>query len=162
MPYTVQDHTCVNGGPPRVHSIIIDGRERPVSFTFGVPLEMPEAHARKFLRDPAFEVMDEKGNQIRPAIPITRGFDRTELAEHECVARLDELTIDSLVERAGPLPGGERMNHKVGKTALIAFLIASRKKKLRQNLSPEVRDTSGDTDEMSDGELARMAEIETA
>jgi len=164
-PWSVQDTTCVAGGPKRTHEIIVDGHIKPQSFEYGVPLAMPETHARKFVHIPEFIVLNAEGKRVKPAIPITMGFDasgKLTLAEDQCVARLDELSMESLLSRAAPLLGGEKMTLKTGKSAVIAFLIDARKKKITQNISTDKRDGDVETDEMSDAEMRRMAEFEVA
>ena len=163
-PWTVQDTTCVAGGPKRTHEIIVDGRIKPCTFEYGVPLSMQESHARKFVHIPEFIVLNAEGKRVKPAIPITLGFDasgKLTLAEDQCVARLDELSMESLLSRAAPLLGGEKMTLKTGKATVIAFLIEARKK-ITQNLSPERRESDGEADEMSDAEVKRLAELEAA
>jgi hypothetical protein len=158
-PWTVQDTTCVAGGPRRTHEIIVDGLIKPCTFEYGIPLPLPESHACKFVHIPEFIVTNAEGKRVKPAIPITAGFDASgkfALAEDQCVARLDELSMESLLARAAPLVGGEKMTLKTGKATVIAFLIESRKKKLVQNISQ----AKPEPDEMSDLELQRMAELE--
>jgi len=160
--WTVVDTNC-KASETRTHAIMVDGQERPYTFKYAEDLPMPEAHARKFVHDLAFDVKNADGRRIKPAIPITKGFDgRFTLDDDQCVARLDELSMESLLDRAAPLPGGEKLSLKSGKAAVIKFLIDARKKKLTQNLSPEKRETDGETDEMSAAELQRMAELEAA
>lgn len=164
-PWSVQDTTCVAGGPKRTHEIIVDGLIKPCAFEYGVPLTMPESHARKFVHIPEFIVLNAEGKRVKPAISITLGFDaagKLTLADDQCVARLDELSMESLLSRASPLLGGEKMTLKTGKATVIAFLIEARKKKLVQNISTEKRASGDDADEMSDAEVQRMAELEAA
>lgn len=167
-PWSVVDTTCVAGGPKRTHEIIVDGLVKPYHFEYGVPHPMPEAHARKFVHIPEFTVTNAEGRRVKAAIPITRGFDKDgklTLLDDECVARLEELSMESLLDRAAPLQGGEKLSLKSGKAAVTKFLVEARKKKLTQNLSREKRETDGETEDMSadDEFMKRLAtELENA
>lgn len=170
--WSVLDTTCVSTPPPnaapgtkalpRVHEHLFDDGVRSYEFYFGKRLEMTEAEARKFVMHESFHVFNTDGDRVLPTITVFRGFgDTTEkLADNECVARFDELTIEALHERAAPLPGGEHINRKTGKAGIIAFLISSRKKKLNQNRSAETREVGGDVDDLDPRDVARMMELE--
>ena len=158
-PWTVQDTNC-KPEETRTHEIVVDGLIKAYPFKYGVELSMPEGNARKFMHDPAFIVKNPEGRRVKPAISITRGFDASGnliLADDECVARLEELSMESLLDRAAPMKDGEKLSLKSGKAAVIKFLTEARRTKIAQNISP-VKDLA--VDEMSDLDFKRMAELE--
>lgn len=162
-PWTVRDTNC-KLDETRTHEIVVDGAIKAYKFTYHADVPMPEGHAKKYMHDDAFVVLRPDGQRVKAAISITRGFDANKLvlAADECVARLEELSMESLLDRAAPMAGGETLSLRSGKKAVIEFLIQARKKKITQNLSPEKREAGGDVEDMSEAELKRIAELEAA
>ena len=157
-PWTVQDTTC-KPDETRTHQIVVDGIIKSYDFKYFAEIHMPEGHARKFVHIPEFIVTNPDGRRVKAAISITRGFDANgnmTLADDECIARLEELSMESLLDRAAPMKDGEKLSLKSGKAAVIKFLTEARRKKLTQNLSPE----KVAADELSDIELKRLGELE--
>lgn len=151
----VQDTTATAVSGMRTHDILCDGRVFQYSFKPGEALEMPPAHAWKFVPIDSFIVTDEKDNRIRQTIPITKGVETGQLKDDECIARYEELTIEALLSRAVPLPGGERMGRQSGKEGLAAFLIAARKTKTPS--APAADTASGEAvEELEPEEAAKL------
>ncbi len=156
MPLKVLDTTATPEGGNRRHEIIINGVKRAYTFEPLVPLDMPDAHARKFVEIDSFHVIDDEGNRLRTLIPITRGFGEqtpkgTLLGSDECIARLDELTFEALLARCGPLAGGERMKRTDTKETLVAFLLSARAAKIQVAVPTKV--AAEDIDDADDDEL---------
>lgn len=85
---------------------------------------MPEHHARTFLRDEAFEVLDEHGQRVRPlSEDAMLRVAPAALAPQMVIANLDELTSEALVTRASIKPGGSRYTSVTPREILINFLI---------------------------------------
>ena len=84
--------------------------------------KMPKAHALVFLRDTAFVVFDEAGQQVRalPKAAISEGA-ALQLEPGQTVAEYDELLDDALLARALMRPGGSQAEGMT-RAALIAFL----------------------------------------
>ena len=177
--WSVIDTTCVNTpppnalpgspAPPRVHDLVINGQVRSYIFNYGKPLEMTEAEARKFMAIEAFQVFNTQGDRVLPTVSVFEGIgtNRRELANNECIARFDELTLDSLRDRAAPLPGGENIiRANTPKAEVIAFMIGARKKKQALERAPEKAPARSfdpdDVDDMDEMEARRMAEFEDA
>jgi len=97
-----------------------DGSEKPRVHVIGgvkyglwsdKDTKMPEAHARIFLKDPAFRVFNDAGDEIAPltqAMKTKTGEAIPALQPGEVVANLTELTDDALKTRLAMFPGGDR------------------------------------------------------
>jgi hypothetical protein len=86
---------------------------------------VPENIARKFLVDPAFEVLNEDGQPVAsmPDQAKERGqAGNVRLKNDEVIARLDELNRDALMARAARIPGGEKFNRNTKRETLIDWL----------------------------------------
>ncbi len=156
MPLKVLDTTATPEGGNRRHEIMIEGRVRAYTFEPGVPLGMPDTHARKFIEIDSFHVIDDDGNRLRTLIPISRGYGKQTpkgalLASDECIARLDELTFEALLARCGPLPGGERMKRTDTKETLVAFLLAARAAKVAMPVPRKI--AAEDVDDADEDDL---------
>jgi hypothetical protein len=123
----VTDTTCTPAYPTRTHDIMYQGRRAQVTFNYGNPLRLPIDVALKFLKDEAFVVTDEDGNQYDPTpkAPEAAGAE-FKLAPDEIVAKLDELTQEALYLRAKQLNGSDHIKKGTPKTELVAFLAAQR------------------------------------
>lgn len=150
----VFDLTATEAGGPRTHEIVVDKRRVSYKFSVNAPIEMPESHARKFLPIESFAVCDMDEARIFPTVPLNKGVvDKIALADNECVARLEELTIDALVARANVLPGGERISKNYGKDEVITFLLAARKNVVASMRPPKPTD---DDEIIDDEELSTL------
>ncbi|WP_341702622.1 hypothetical protein [Ferrovibrio sp.] len=122
----VTDTTAVPSNPRRVHTVVINGM--PIDYTFeaGKPVEMPAAHAMKFVRVPEFIVTTKEGRRLEPiANPITRHVSIQTLDPGQVVAGLNELTNTALLHRAQVLNGGEKYGANSSRDEVIAFIMAA-------------------------------------
>ena len=154
--FKVTDLCIKPGGGARTHEVSVDGRLIPYSFAFGIPTEMAESHARKLVPIiEGFDVRNEQDIRVLPTIPVTKGYGGKDqlLADDECVARLSELTMPALLERAWVLPGGEKITKNVGKDDIVNFIRDSRKSVERAKFGkPDLG-----SDDMTEEEIAALA-----
>jgi hypothetical protein len=155
--WSVRDKNARESGPgneilPRKHEIL-PGVIYALYFHRDTP--MPEAHARRFLKDGSFEVFDHDGALVPPLSEqaMTRTAPKV-LSPKEVIATLDELSHTSLVTRASILVTGNdpvKINTKTSRDALIEFI---------QMRNAELQATEGDDDaaaeNMTSVELKRM------
>lgn len=155
--YKVFDTSCTGSSRKRTHDVMVDGELRQVEFNYPNAVEMPFAHAMKFLRE-GFIVKDDEGNVVnRPNEQTVESV--VAFGTDSVVARLTELTAESLFTRVATLPGGEAFRANSSKNDMVAFLEESAKKKLgRSKRDPD--DATGG--EMSDAELDSMGLSEAA
>lgn len=137
----VLDTTAI-AGPPREHEQILDGQIKAFKFEAGKGLELPEAIAVKFLKHDGFKLVDEDDNVIEyqraPKQPDElQAGEKLILAGDEIVARLDELTNAALLKRAMAMPGGERFANEPNRAAIIAFMIQTKAKIAKANISKD-------------------------
>lgn len=145
-------------GETRMHEIIIktfdDGRE-PATTVYKLGseahVEMPEEHARKFLHDPGFEVLDNDGALVKPVKKRDLAALFQHLQEGETVAEYDELTHDSLLKRASVLPGSESFRKNTPKAELIEFILSATRREIGVS-----RGSEGVAPEMDAGSLERL------
>lgn len=148
----VLDTTALPGQPPRVHEQIVEGIVKPFTFEAGKPLPLPPAIAIKFLQHDSFWLVNEKGERLpysrRPKQPEELGArEKFKLADHETIARYDELSTKALFQRVLELPGGEKLAH--GETpperaVLISFILDTMAERRKANTSSD-RDERGYT-----------------
>lgn len=158
--YGVEDLNATRVGVERAHDIIVAGEIITYPFRPRHSTKMPFAHAVKFLKNKAFRVTDASGKVYEPiaeAKPEARAS--LSIADDEVIARLDELTVESLAIRANALDGGEGFKKSSRKADIMAFLI----ERARQSRDPSARrapgrggDDDGGADDMSDDEVAAM------
>jgi hypothetical protein len=151
--------TCIKpGGPDRTHEIMIEGRLVPITFAYGKALELPEPTARKFVPiQEGFEVLDEQGKRVLPTIPVTHGYgdSQAKLEDDQCIARLAELNLPALLERAWVLPGGEAFTAKSKREDVVGFIQKTRAAQDRARRGkPDLTD-----DDMSPEETAALAKM---
>jgi len=148
--YNVTDTTAVPGGPPRVHTQIIDGIETNFTFKHGEALAMPRAHAMKFARHREFIVRDAASKRVQPVHDVMkREVDVKLLQPGQVIAEVRELTMDALLNRAQTLPGGERFGRNSQREDVMLFITQT-----MIDAQGEVR--SGDTGDMADSDVARL------
>ena len=96
--------------------------------------EMPLDHAMKFLKEPAFHVFGPDGRRIEPITQIDPSKPLSQLADHEVIANLNELSRDALFRRVKVIPGSEGIGANAKAEELVAFLIdwKKRQKKMSQ------------------------------
>lgn len=108
----------------RVHEILLaNGAVKRIPLTADTVFALPEVEARKFLKDPAFEVTNADGIVV-PAITEEQQ-DRVQpsrLAPQYVIARWTELTTDALMTRAGVRAGFEHLPPNPEREVLIDFL----------------------------------------
>lgn len=113
-----------NGDTPRVHRI--GGRDYFLWSQKATPV--PPDHAVAFLRDPAFEVVDENGIP-QVTLPAAENIDaakkRPALEPDETIAKYAELQQSALLARAKLRPGGERFTQATKRDVLVDFLTNS-------------------------------------
>lgn len=113
---------------PRTHEL--PGEDgRLVSYTFKPRehLPMPMAQAMMLVANDGFEVLDPAGKRLQVRTPGGQGgaSKGIVLRPDEVVARLDELTLDALLQRATRLPGGDELKKNDGKDKVIAFMLSA-------------------------------------
>lgn len=109
---------------PRTHSVLnANGTISSYKLRMEPEAFMPEAHARQFLRDPAFIVTNAAGQQLKALseeqqdrVPPAR------LSPEHVVAAWDELTTDALMTRAGTMAGFDTLPENPDRSLLIDFL----------------------------------------
>lgn len=87
--------------------------------------DVPENIARKFLVDPAFEVLNEDGQPVASMPDQAKEREtagNVRLRSDEVIARLDELNRDALMARAARIPGGEKFNRNTKRETLVDWL----------------------------------------
>lgn len=117
--------------------------------------QMPEAHARVFLKDPAYIVRDEN-DEIVPSLEATQ-MDREPpetLEPDMVVAKLDELTTDALLTRVSVLAGGAGFTHDTPREQLIDFITEAQTPKRPARGDDDLAD--GAHEGMSAAQLAKM------
>lgn len=119
--------------------------------------QMPEHHARTFLRDEAFEVVDEHGSRVRPlSEDALLRVAPAALAPQMVIANLDELTAEALATRAAVKPGGSRYTSVTPREILIKFLIDA--EAAAQNMRrSDARLDDGDVEDWVPDDMARTA-----
>lgn len=143
----VTDTTCTPEYPKRTHVIMVNGMRETKTFEYGKTLEMPAAHAMKFLPTREFIVTDHTGKRYEPvANPVDRHVNITALSPGQVVASLDELTTKALLVRARTLNGGEKFGANSNRDEMAAFIIAA----TRGGAAPEA------AEEMDGDKLGRM------
>lgn len=127
----VEDQTATLNYPERTHEIVYDGKVKAFTFKYGEKQKMPVDLALKFLKHDAFVVTDpDTGNRYEPTPAAPDMGLGVKLQPGECVARYDELSLESLIVRAKQLPGGEKLNRNLGKQAVIDFILKQETAKL--------------------------------
>jgi len=146
--------------PVRVHEIPLEnGGVKPYTFRQFKWVEMPHAHAVKFLRDEAFVVADKpdnEGTRLKPIVDRPSDEPSPSLAPNEVIARYDELTVGALLIRAQMKPGGEGFTRITKKKDLEKFLTGE--VEVGDDAAPAPADGEVDVtgEEMSEDEVAGM------
>lgn len=88
------------------------------------PCYMPEAHARAFLKDQAFRVLNADDEEMASLAQAQqqRRVPTNQLAPHLVVADLHELTTDALLTRAAQMPESRRITSSSTRETIINFL----------------------------------------
>lgn len=157
----VVDRTATDPVKKRVHDLLLDGgRVKQYRFGENEKVEMPASHAIRFgARDKAFEVYDHSDKRLNVMAGDAKPAEGTAMPvipEGCCIARFEELTIDSLVVRANTEIGGLKCTKRDGKEALIAFLVDAQAAKAAAAAGDEDGIGDGDADDMNDTELKQM------
>ena len=127
------------GKEGRLHDIIVgltdDDPPEPIIKTYtlfseasgrdGTP--MPQAHAYKFLVDPAFKVLAPNGKVVAPVNKFDPSKPLSELKDDEIVVKYEELSREALMKRARLIAGGESLPDNSTVQELAAFLVKDRK-----------------------------------
>lgn len=157
--WTVLD-TLQNGDKPRVHDIA--GKKYPLFSDPDRACEVPEEHARVFLKDQAFRVFNEVGDEIATlsaeATEAGVGRDVPKLQPGQVVADADELTDDALKTRVAMRPGGDKLiRAKPSRAAMIEFMRTGDEKILaRLNAKPKPKADADGQEDASEEDLKRM------
>lgn len=86
--------------------------------------EMPEEHARIFLKDPAFKVLNADGEEVASLEEAQKSRKPPEALEPgQVIAKLEELTTDALLTRAALLPGGADFTSDTPREQLMDLLL---------------------------------------
>ena len=120
----VIDSSCTAEYPVREHHIKIHGEIIPVVFKYGEDKILPYEQALKFVTLAGFTVKDDCGAAL--VVPaVAKDNIKASLPKDEAVANLAELTLSSLILRAGQKPGGEVYLDagEEDRADIIAFLI---------------------------------------
>lgn len=113
---------------------------------------MPLSHAIAFLKDAAYIVLDADGNELVATAPQGDEYRNMPLPPNMVVANLAELTLDSLMIRAGQLPQGNTVVKAWGKERVIEFIMASGMPTNVKKVGPRA------PAEVEDGELVEDAD----
>lgn len=152
----VQDLTSKKPKEARVHQLIFDGVTKDFPFLPNERVEMPFAHACKFLVDPAFVVTDHDGKRYVPSPKRVKASDIARLGPDQVIAGLNELGTEALYVRAVKFPDGEKLNRATSRAELIEFLIAAHALSDGGDRKADERFTDGRVEEMDDSTVARM------
>lgn len=110
---------------PRVHEIVPG---QTYALFFNQPVVMPEAHARRFLKDASFEVRNPAGELLVPLSDAEQSRQvPASLDPDQVVAKLGELTREALTTRVALLPGAPKFNKATSREDLIEFIVAANK-----------------------------------
>lgn len=126
--------------------------------------KMPEAHARVFLKDPSFEVVNAAGVVQKPLDPLTlKRIAPSRLPPDMVIANLDELTTEALFQRATVKAAGEELSSDTSREEMIALI---KGEEIRASTASRRETGAGDGDAgsetMDDADAARMLEAELA
>ena len=134
-PWAVYDSNA-KPGEIRSHTIIIrliEGRE-PETKTYKIgsddPTMMPPDHARKYMHDTAFIVLNQEGvrQEVQVKQPGAEGI--RHLEENQIVATYDELNKKALYDRLKLLPNTDAIKFgQINQPEMIAFLKNARRAK---------------------------------
>lgn len=86
---------------------------------------MPLRYALAFLKDEAFIVKDQDGNELKAEAPQGDTYRNIHLPPNLVIANLSELTLDALMIRASGLPNGNMISRADGKERVIEFIMAA-------------------------------------
>lgn len=113
------------------------------------PTNMPEDHARMFLTDSAFIVLNDKGDHITPVIKREGGMGNFKLGENELIAEYDEISKEALFKRCKILAGSDNIKERLTpKEEMITFLKGHGKNNIGRS-----RGSEGVIGEMNPAEL---------
>lgn len=143
----VNDQSATGSHPVRIHELMIDGIIRSYKFEYGKKTELPYEIGIKFMKD-GFDVYEPGSDVPMRAPAVTDTTSNIRLAPDEVVARLDELTDDSLVLRVALKPGGEKLAvGEFDREKTIAFLKGAMEKqqgKASEEENLDLEDMSSD------------------
>lgn len=144
----VLDTTANATEPKRTHEMIVDGAIKSFDFMQGVSLPLPPPIALRFLKTPSFMLTDDKGTvqpfRRRPKQPDELEAGETlVLKDEETVARFEELSTAALQHRVLEMPASEHFADNPSRTAMIAFIVATKVKAREANTS-KVKDVGKD------------------
>jgi len=139
---------------PRTHAILGDrGQVIRYKLVNDKPHPMPEAHARQFLKDSGFQVLNHRGIVVPALEPEQQErIAPSRLSPKYVIAAWSELTDDALLTRAGVRAGFDALPPNPDRTTLIDFLEGQ-----MQALEPtgsDDGDLSGDGVEAAGADLA--------
>lgn len=140
---------------PRMHESRI-GRIWPLRFDR--PCYMPEADARMFLKDTAFQVYDAD-DELVPSLSAQQLSRKLpdKLDPEYCVASLHELTTEALLTRAAQREGGHRFSSATGRDTLINFLVDGQAAMDRATIDRD-RLTDGEVDDLDEAAVRKALE----
>lgn len=121
--YQVRDLLATNGA--RVHELV-DRRGLKQRYTFKDDqqyVQIPMSQASRLIGNDGFEVLNNRGLQLRVVKGVTGQAKGVTLSHDEVVAKYDELTTDALVARATVLGFLPEDGQEVTRDVLIDFLI---------------------------------------
>jgi hypothetical protein len=129
------------GFGPRTHDLLIGGHKQTFVFNPHEPKMLSFAVAVKFLAISGFQHVAADGTPLpysrRPKQPDELGAgEKFELADHQTVADMGELTNMALLQRVLELPGGEQFRavDKPDRKAMIDFIKKSAKQRRQANM----------------------------
>jgi len=160
----VLDSTANARFPTRTHDLIVGYDEeiplvQTYTFTAHKRLEMPFAHAVKFLKIAEFVVSeDAEGKRRYDPTPSGKQAGMPVRDSNQVVANLSELTIDALLIRCNQMTGGETITKRDGKEAMIDFLINASGKVAPRPTAPQGGDD--ELEDMADDEVRNMLDDE--
>ena len=106
---------------PRTHEPV---RGRTYKLYFDRETFMPEDHARKFLRDPAFIVTDANGDAVASLSrdALKRTIPNENLPPNMVIASVEELTHTALMTRCAQRPRAPKFTPDTPRDTMIRFL----------------------------------------
>lgn len=135
---------------PRVHEVL-DAKGQIVKYSFknaDTYIKMPMNMATKFIGNEGFQVLNERGHEMRAQRIETDENRGVILAYDQTVARYEELTHDALLTRANIAGGTFKKNSS--KDEMISYLIEAS----LQNKSASIADSGDALDVEEEEEFA--------
>jgi len=146
----VEDTSCTDTSGDRIHTIIHNGEEKPITFKYGETVTLPRDIAMKFHKD-GFKIKDISGDN---EIALPKAVDNVILGPDQVIAVYDELTVEALQIRAASQTHGEDYLDSTDRHLLTSFL----KGEITRTVDDEEELIDGDDDEDTDFDINAIDE----